>query len=266
MTKPPKLSIALATFNGDKYLSSLLESFLSQTHPVDEVIICDDGSTDNTINIINNFRNSHDTLNLKIFQNHKNLGVAKNFSKTIKLCTGDLIFLADQDDVWEIDKVRVMVSEYTKGLSSYLISDMKVMDSEGSIEPFTFSEYLENEHSISRSYFMNGCAVLADRHFLLSCLPVPRGKAHDSWFAYCARRLKTRLFLPVPLMRYRISSTGLTSKKLLNIHSATKRSGEMKKSNNLVTLMKTNRPFALILVKINMHLHFLLVKIKWLLG
>jgi glycosyltransferase involved in cell wall biosynthesis len=263
--KFPMLSIALATFNGEKHLASLLESFLSQTQPVDEVIICDDGSSDNTIKMLNNFKDKYHNLNIKIFQNHSNLGVAKNFSKAIKLCAGDLIFLADQDDVWEVNKVQVMVSEYIKGTSSYIISDMKVMDEEGNLKSFVFSEYLESEHLISSSYYMNGCAVLADKHFLLACLPIPFGKAHDVWFGYCARRLKTRLFLTKPLMRYRVHSGGLTSKGGINIHTIKRNSNNMKRHNNLLTLIKSNDSFVLILVKISMHFHFFMVKVKWVL-
>jgi len=265
ISKSPMLSIALTTFNGEKHLASLFESFSSQTQPVDEVIICDDGSSDDTIKILNNFKEKYHNLNIKIFQNHSNLGIAKNFSKAIRLCTGDLIFLADQDDVWEVNKVHVMVSEYTEGTSSYLISDMKVMDEEGNLESFTFSEYLESNHLISRSYFMNGCAVLADRYFLLACLPIPSRKGHDAWFAYCARRLKTRLFLPEPLMRYRIHSGGVTSKLLLNIHTIKQVSDKMKKKNNLLTLIRSNDPFSLVVMKISVHLHFFMVKVKWIL-
>lgn len=264
--KFPMISIALTTYNGEKHLASLLESFFSQTQSVDEVIICDDGSCDNTIKILNNFKEKYHNFHIKIFQNHSNLGVAKNFSKAIRLCKGDLIFLADQDDVWEVNKVQVMVSEYTMGTASYIISDMKVMDEDGNLESFTFSEYLESEHSISSSYFMNGCAVLADRHFLLSCLPIPSRKGHDAWFAYCARRLKTRSFLTEPLMRYRIHSGGLTSKLLLNQHTIERRGHRMRKSNNLLTLIRSNDPFSLVLVKISMHLHFFIVKVKWVLN
>jgi glycosyltransferase involved in cell wall biosynthesis len=263
MKKFPKISIALTTFNGEKYLVKLLESFLSQTQSIDEVIICDDGSSDKTIEILNNFKANHREINFEIFENHSNLGVVKNFSKAIRLCKGDLIFLADQDDVWEVNKVKVMVGEYIKGTSSYIISDMKVMDAEGNLESFTFSEFCENEYFISRSYFMNGCAVLAAKHFLLACLPVPPGKAHDSWFAYCARRLKTRLYLSEPLMRYRIHSDGLTSKNWANRRMVQKSVSKLEKHNNLFTLIRTPRPHLLILTKVNMHLYFLVVKVKW---
>ena len=261
----PMLSIALATFNGEKYLANLLESFFRQTQPIDEVIICDDGSSDNTIKILNDFKERYPNLNIKIFQNHSNLGVAKNFSKAIKLCVGDLIFLADQDDVWEANKVQVMVSEYTKGSSSYIISDMKVIDEEGNLKSFLFSEYLESEHLISSSYYMNGCAVLADKHFLLSCLPIPFGKGHDVWFGYCARRLKTRLFLTRPLMRYRVHAGGLTSKGGTNTHTLKRNSYSLKQHSNLLSFIKSDDPFGLILVKISMHFHFFMVKIKWVL-
>ncbi len=266
MKKFQTISIALATFNGEKYLASMLESFSSQTQPVDELIVCDDGSTDNTVKILKDFKASHRSLNVTIIQNQSNLGFTKNFSKAIGLCTGDLIFLADQDDIWEPTKVKVMAGKYARGAFSYLISDMKVMDSDENLKSFTFAEYLENEHLISSRNFMNGCAVMADRKFLLSCLPVPYGKSHDSWFAYCARRLRTRLFLPEPLMRYRIHAGSLTSKKLLHTNVIKLKGSKIKKSDKLNTLVKVDNPFDLILVKILMQLYFLRVKVKWLLG
>ena len=95
-----KLSVAVCTFNGEKYISEQLNSIINQTLAVNEIIICDDQSSDSTIEIINSFIEKYPTL-IKLYQNKINLNVNKNFEKAITLSTGDYIFLSDQDDVWE---------------------------------------------------------------------------------------------------------------------------------------------------------------------
>ena len=97
-----KISVCIATFNGEKYISSQLDSILNQVVPVHEIIISDDMSTDNTIEIIKNCNNPI----IKIFINKERLGVAKNFENAIKHANGDFIFLCDQDDIWLKNKTQ----------------------------------------------------------------------------------------------------------------------------------------------------------------
>ena len=102
-----KISVALCTYNGEKYIAEQLDSILNQSESVDEIILCDDGSTDKTVAIIREYQQKHPEI-FKIYSNEKNLGYTKNFEKAIQLCTGDLIFLCDQDDVWKPNKVQVV--------------------------------------------------------------------------------------------------------------------------------------------------------------
>ena len=95
-----KCSVAIATYNGEKYIREQLLSILNQTVPVDEIVVSDDGSNDNTLNIIKEF---HDSRIVIYEESH--LGVKQNFGNAISKTTGDIIFLADQDDVWERDKL-----------------------------------------------------------------------------------------------------------------------------------------------------------------
>lgn len=96
------ISVAMTTYNGEKYLRKQIESVLNQTQKVDEIIVCDDGSTDNTIKILNDYP-------VKVYLNSQNLGYKLNFKKAMELCNGDYIFLCDQDDVWEENKVEEML-------------------------------------------------------------------------------------------------------------------------------------------------------------
>ncbi|GAB3994379.1 glycosyltransferase [Spirosoma daeguense] len=98
-------SVALCTYNGQKYVSQQLDSILSQSHTVDEIVICDDGSTDRTVEIIKEYVKIYSPI-IKFFINNHKLGLIKNFEKAINTCTKDIIFLADQDDIWHNTKVE----------------------------------------------------------------------------------------------------------------------------------------------------------------
>ena len=103
-----KTSVALCSYNGERYIGKQLESILFQTLPVDEIVICDDGSSDNTLSIVNAIRSQTDIL-IRLYVNDKNIGCRANFQKALGLCIGDIIFFSDQDDIWIPDKVeRIM--------------------------------------------------------------------------------------------------------------------------------------------------------------
>lgn len=124
------ISVAMAVYNGEKYLKTQLESILSQTEPVDEIIIVDDGSSDNSVEILRKY--SQKDTRFKIFQNRTNLGYKQNFRKAISLCHGDMIFLSDQDDCWFPEKVRTMkaVMENHPDIET-LASSFVFMDDQG---------------------------------------------------------------------------------------------------------------------------------------
>ena len=113
MYPPITLSVAMCTYNGAEYVEEQLNSILNQDMPVNEIVVCDDGSNDETLTIVRRIAKDYPNLAWNIQQNSPNLGVTKNFEKAITLCTGDIIFLSDQDDVWYKDKKRVIV-EYFK--------------------------------------------------------------------------------------------------------------------------------------------------------
>lgn len=102
------ISVAMATYNGSKFVKEQLQSILDQTLPVDEVIICDDCSTDDTAEICRNFIEENGLDGWKFIENEENLGFCMNFLKAVDLCQGDLIFLSDQDDVWYNQKAEKM--------------------------------------------------------------------------------------------------------------------------------------------------------------
>lgn len=101
-----KISVCIATYNGEKYISKQLSSILLQLKESDEVIISDDHSTDLTKSIINSFNDKR----IKFFKNNLEKGPVKNFENAISKATGEIIFLSDQDDIWRSDKVAVILN------------------------------------------------------------------------------------------------------------------------------------------------------------
>lgn len=99
------ISVAIATYNGQEFIKEQLLSILNQTMPVDEIVICDDQSSDDTVKIIQELLCDK----IYLYQNEKNLGYKLNFKKALSYCKGDYIFLCDQDDIWLENKVEVMM-------------------------------------------------------------------------------------------------------------------------------------------------------------
>ena len=117
-----KISVCLATFNGEKYLQQQIESILIQLGDNDELIISDDGSSDQTLNIIESFSDKR----IHIFHNKMNHGFIGNFENALRIATGDYIFLSDQDDVWSSDKLRISLQALEK--ADLIVHDAEMID------------------------------------------------------------------------------------------------------------------------------------------
>ena len=104
----PLVSVVIATYNGERFIGKQLDSILAQTYPNIEVIIVDDCSSDNTVNLLQQYAAIHQ--NIFIYQNDKNLGYVKNFEKGMLLSKGDFIAPSDQDDIWLPQKIQVLMN------------------------------------------------------------------------------------------------------------------------------------------------------------
>lgn len=153
------LSVALCTYNGEKYITTQINSILTQSIPVDEIVICDDGSTDKTIAILEEIKQSCSTY-IIIHRNTHNIGVCANFELAISLCKGDIIFLSDQDDIWDPDKVKTIVSWFeTHPQKSAVFTDATLIkDNE---EPFSEKTLWEciGFNKKMRKYFDKGLSL-----------------------------------------------------------------------------------------------------------
>lgn len=103
------LSVALCTLNGASFIGEQLYSILNQRLPVQEIVICDDGSSDETLDIIGSFSKKYPQIKWQIHKNTERRGVTKNFEQALSLCRGDIVFLADQDDIWFSEKTTKIV-------------------------------------------------------------------------------------------------------------------------------------------------------------
>ena len=116
------ISVAMTTYNGSKYIIKQLDSLKNQSRKIDELVICDDCSTDNTVELVNDYIKSNNLEGWNIYSNENNLGFINNFKQAIKKTTGDIIFLCDQDDEWCVNKISTMTDIIEKNNQVKLLS------------------------------------------------------------------------------------------------------------------------------------------------
>ncbi|WP_051287222.1 glycosyltransferase family 2 protein [Algoriphagus mannitolivorans] len=201
-----RISVAMTTYNGEVYLRKQLDSILNQTKQVDEIWVGDDGSTDGTLSILEEYSQK---TNLQFFTNSKNLGFVKNFEKTLLKCTGDLIFLSDQDDVWFPKKVETMVG--MMGDNLLIHSDCRLIDEEGHVLKELFKGEIRTHNQAEDFLFANvvtGCTALIDRKLLQIALPFPKGVLYHDWYLALIASYQGKLaYIPQPLVDYRQHSS-----------------------------------------------------------
>lgn len=198
-----KISIAMATYNGGKYIGEQLESFANQTRQPDELIITDDGSTDETLSIIEDF-SSKVKFDVKLYINEQNLGYAGNFNKALGLVTGDLIFLSDQDDVWFDEKIETIeMSANDDNHSLLFMNDAELTDEKLNKVGLTKLGQIYSAGLTDESFVM-GCCCAIRRDLIRICLPIPAGhSSHDDWLGHFGIRMGVRNLNKKILQYYR---------------------------------------------------------------
>lgn len=129
------VSVCMGIYNGEKFIEKQLQTILEQTRPADEVIMCDDGSTDATVKIVEKFiRINGLDGSWKLYKSDVNKGYPGNFYYVMGLCSGDVVFLADQDDVWDVDKIKNMMRIMERDQSIELLaSRWGIIDENGQV-------------------------------------------------------------------------------------------------------------------------------------
>lgn len=213
------LSVALCTYNGENYIMEQLQSIAKQTVLPDELIICDDNSTDETIKYINGFAVTA-PFPVRIYRNGVSLGVIHNFEKAISLCEGEYIALSDQDDVWLPDKIEksmaLMKSEeakYVEGNTPILVhTDLKVVDKDLKVISGSLMhlQKIHNENSqqalktLLVQNYVTGCTVVINRKLKEISTPFPIDIImHDWWLALLAASEGEIAFLDESTILYR---------------------------------------------------------------
>ncbi len=197
------VSIAMATFNGAGYVQAQLDSFRAQSRQPDELVVCDDGSSDATLEILHRFRQQA-AFPTVIHSNPTTLGYIRNFERALSLCSGDIIFLSDQDDVWFDGKLAAMsaILESDANLQ-VLVADMVLTDEQ--LRPTRYTQ-LGNiiDIGMPETSFVAGCATALKRGWLDVVVPIPALiGAHDVWIHRLADAMGVRGVLHQPQQFYR---------------------------------------------------------------
>lgn len=213
-----KISVALCTYNGADFLSDQLQSIIAQSRPPDEIVVCDDGSTDETQTILKQFA-AASPVPVSLHCNENNLGSVKNFEKTISLCTGDVIALSDQDDVWRVDKLQLIEDEFRKAPKAGLVfSDAEIVDENlNSLGKRMWDEVGFDAHKrklvrsgralevLITGWTVTGATMAFRSEFKTLSLPIPDGIAmiHDGWIALTVAAVAEVVMIEEPLIKYR---------------------------------------------------------------
>lgn len=211
------LSVALCTFNGEKYLHEQLDSLVNQTRQPNELVVCDDDSSDSTKTILENFALGA-PFSVRIFYNNPRIGVVRNFERAIALCNGNYVAFCDQDDVWMRDKLQLLCDEMSNTESKYGINlpilvhtDLQVVSADLEI---IHSSFMKMKHIFNPTFnslntllvqnFVTGCTVLINRSLLNIAMPIPRNVImHDWWFAQIAACTGKIVYIDHATIQYR---------------------------------------------------------------
>src|ERR1700733_3147777 len=215
MSSPDKISVALCTYNGEEFLSRQLASIQQQTKMPDEVVVCDDCSTDRTMEILHDFAASA-AFPVRITRNEHNLGFVANFERAIHLCQGDLIALCDQDDIWYPTRLERSMQEFTAHHEvGFVFSDANIIDQQDQLTgmrlwtSFGFvgkrkEQMFAGDYTVlAKNRFVTGATVMFRSRLRKNCLPIGPGWLHDEWIAATAAAVADIMPIESPLIRYR---------------------------------------------------------------
>ena len=213
-----KISVAMCTYNGAEFLPAQLQSILAQSRPPDEIVICDDRSTDNTLTLLENFKNES-PIPVTLHINDHNLGSVRNFERAITLCTGDVIALSDQDDVWRSDKLYLFETVLNNSPAAGMVfSDAAIVDEK--LNPLNRRMWDEvgfdaHKRKLVKSgralevlitgWTVTGATMAFRSRFVKLSLPIPDEIAmiHDGWIALTIAAVADVVAVDEPLIQYR---------------------------------------------------------------
>ena len=210
-----KVSVCITTYNGEKFIKQQLASILSQLSEVDEIIISDDGSSDNTLSIINEFED----LRIKVLY-HKNARTPKykfefttrNIENALRNACGDVVFLVDQDDIWKTDKVERTLEALKE--CDLVVHDCEIIDKNENKVRDSYFDLKKKKKGLVRNLIDNsylGCCMAFNKEILNKVLPFPKAPVpHDIWIGLLAEYYGRVNFINVKLIYYRRHNQNLS--------------------------------------------------------
>jgi glycosyltransferase involved in cell wall biosynthesis len=223
------ISIALATYNGSKFLREQLDSIVIQTMQNFEVVACDDCSTDETRQILEEYASKDSRF--KVFFNKNNLGFKKNFEHILSLCKGEFIAFCDQDDIWESNHLEILYNNIGNndciGANSVIINENGISQNKTLLEYWPIHEMPQNEKELFQhelySNVIQGTASLIRASLINQALPIPENiKYHDYWFALVAGLNEKCKYIGDVVLKYRRHSNNASEYQKFTIWNAIK--------------------------------------------
>lgn len=212
-------SVALCTYNGAAYIVEQLQSIVSGSVPPEEIVVCDDRSADDTVGIVSEFARSS-AVPIRLEVNDVNLGYVKNFEKAVLLCRAPIVFLSDQDDVWNHDKAETILGRFADPDVGGVFSDAALVNADLSPMGKTmFSELLSAKQRkqlltndpdevfrfLLARPVVTGATMAFRRSLVEALLPVPESRffIHDGWLALAIAAVSSLVVIERPLIAYR---------------------------------------------------------------
>jgi len=208
-----KINILMATYNGRRYVAKQVESILNQTYKDFRLIISDDNSTDSTLKILEEYEAKDKRI--EIYRQGKNLGVVANFEFLIGKVRSEYFMFADQDDVWNPDKIEKTLKKMEETNSDLVYTDLEVVDSRlRQIAPSYWSlkgldyriKKYNNFESLYLNNFVTGCTMLVKSKWINEFMPLPKSSKyvlHDYWIALIISQTGKITYLDEPTLKYR---------------------------------------------------------------
>ncbi|MGV8849518.1 MAG: glycosyltransferase [Propionibacteriaceae bacterium] len=202
-TPRPPVSVCMATYNGAEYLRPQLDSILAQLEADDELLVQDDGSSDETLSIIASYADPR----IEVVRNEANLGVIGTFERCLVRARHAIVFLSDQDDEWLPGKVDAVVAQFADPHVTGVVTNAVIVDAAGAQTGDSYFAHARSGPGVVHNFLKNsylGCCLAVRRDVIGVAIPVPRSvRTHDGWIGITADLMGEVVFLPTPYLRYR---------------------------------------------------------------
>lgn len=228
-----KVSVAMTTYNGEKFIAQQLDSLRNQTRPIDELIIMDDCSKDKTVEYVNEYIAKWNLTNWTMRVNPQNVGWVKNFHNCIGSTTGDVVFFCDQDDLWHLDKIEKIVKIFEEHEGANAVAHRtRLINGENEViadnpERFPYNSHETGSLTLNKvtkkfSYVNTPGCTLAVRGSMIKFVKENLGKdremAHDALYWKLATIMDSGYILDEALIDYRMHSSNASQPTTSNTY------------------------------------------------